>query len=128
VNAVMTDRIEVVPRRVLVVDDNQDSADSLRMLLELEGHAVESVYTANSALERAAAYRPEVVLLDLGLPGIDGYEVGRRMKALPGLEGVRLVALTGFGQPEDQKRSRSAGFEGHLVKPVEFALLRQALK
>jgi CheY-like chemotaxis protein len=124
----MTDRIEVVPRRVLVVDDNQDSADSLRMLLELEGHAVESVYTAHTALERAAAYKPEVVLLDLGLPGIDGYEVARRMKALPGLEAVRLVALTGFGQPEDKKRSRSAGFEGHLVKPVEFALLRQALK
>jgi two-component system, chemotaxis family, CheB/CheR fusion protein len=128
VNAVMSDRLKVVPRRVLVVDDNQDSADSLRMLLELEGHQVESVYTAHSALERAQSYHPEVVLLDLGLPGIDGYEVARRMRALPGFEAVRLVALTGFGQPDDKKRSRSAGFDGHLVKPVEFALLQQVLR
>jgi PAS domain S-box-containing protein len=118
----------VIPRRILVVDDNPDSADSLGMLLEVEGHEVETVYSSEKALERVAAYRPDVVLLDLGLPGMDGYEVGRRMRSMPGLERMRLVALTGYGQADDRERTRDAGFDGHLVKPVEFLLLRQALQ
>lgn len=120
-------QIKTAPRRILVVDDNRDSANSLGMVLEVEGHKVESVYTAQDALERVGSFKPDVVLLDIGLPGMDGYEVARRIRELPGLERVRLVALTGYGQADDKERTRSAGFDGHLVKPVDFSLLGQAL-
>jgi CheY-like chemotaxis protein len=120
--------IKVAPRRILVVDDNPDSANSLGMVLEVEGHEVESVYSAQDALERVESFKPDVVLLDIGLPGMDGYEVARRLRARPGFERVRLVALTGYGQAEDRERTRSAGFDGHLVKPVDFSLLEQVLK
>lgn len=120
-------QIKITPRRILVVDDNPDSANSLGMLLEFEGHEVESVYSSEDALERVESFKPDVVLLDIGLPGLDGYEVARRMRALPGLERVRLVALTGYGQADDREKTRGAGFDGHFVKPVDFSLLRQAL-
>jgi len=117
----------VARRRALVVDDNQDAAESLAMLLSLDGHEVQSVFTAEQALECVATFQPEVMLLDIGLPGMDGYEVARRVRALPGGEQIRLVALTGYGQTEDRRRALAAGFNDHLVKPVEPARLAQSL-
>jgi two-component system CheB/CheR fusion protein len=115
------------PRRVLIVDDNEDAANSLAMILQLSGHETASVYTAADALERARAFRPDVVLLDIGLPGMDGYEVAQKMRELPGLKGIRLVAVTGYGRSDDRLRARDAGFDDHLTKPVEFAVLDRAL-
>ena len=117
----------VPPRRVFIVDDNADAANSLALLLELEGHSVECAHTSQHALERVAPFKPDVVLLDLGLPEITGYDVARLIRALPGMEHVRLVALTGYGQAEDRQRTRDAGFDDHLIKPVDFPLLRSAL-
>lgn len=105
-------------RRILVVDDNADAANSLAMILNLSGHMAVPVYGAMEALERAAAFNPEIVLLDIGLPGIDGYEVARQLKCRGST--ARLVALTGYGQPEDIRRARNAGFHAHLVKPVDL--------
>ena len=122
----MTDS-KAPPRRVLIVDDNEDAANSLAMILELGGHETASVYTAVDALQRAAAFRPDVVLLDIGLPGMDGYEVAQKMRELPGLRDIRLVAVTGYGRSDDRRRARDAGFDDHLTKPVEFALLERAL-
>ncbi len=115
------------PRRVLIVDDNVDSADSLAMVLKFDGHETDLVYTSREAVTRALAFRPDIVLLDIGLPDIDGYEVARLMRASPQLNGVRLVALTGYGQPEDRMRTKAAGFDDHLVKPVEFGALARTI-
>jgi signal transduction histidine kinase len=106
------------PRRILVVDDNVDSADSLATLLELSGHQVRTAYGGAAALEAAESHRPEVVLLDIGLPGMDGYEVARRLRGGTTSAGVTLVALTGYGQDTDRRRTQEAGFDHHLVKPV----------
>ena len=114
-------------RRVLVVDDNEDAANSLTMLLELDGHEAKAAYTAREALEQAASFDPDVVLLDIGLPEMDGYEVARRMRTLPYAGRMRLVALTGYGQAEDCQRALAAGFDDHLVKPVEFSALEGML-
>jgi CheY-like chemotaxis protein len=122
----MTD-FKAPPRRVLIVDDNEDAANSLAMILELGGHQTASVYTAADALQRAAAFRPDVVLLDIGLPGMDGYEVAQKMRELPGLRDIRLVAVTGYGRSDDRLRARDAGFDDHLTKPVEFAVLERTL-
>jgi CheY-like chemotaxis protein len=122
----MTD-FKAPPRRVLIVDDNEDSANSLAMILKLGGHETASVYTAVDALQRAAAFRPDVVLLDIGLPGMDGYEVAQKMRELPGLRDIRLVAVTGYGRSDDRLRAREAGFDDHLIKPVEYAVLERAL-
>jgi two-component system CheB/CheR fusion protein len=115
------------PRRVLIVDDNEDAANSLAMILKLGGHETASVYTAVDALQRAADFRPDVVLLDIGLPGMDGYEVAQKMRELPGLRDIRLVAVTGYGRSDDRLRARDAGFDDHLTKPVEFAVLERTL-
>jgi CheY-like chemotaxis protein len=115
------------PRRILIVDDNEDSASSLAIILRLGGHETTSVYTAAAALECAAEFKPDVVLLDIGLPGMDGYEVAQQMRKIPGLRAIRLVAVTGYGRSEDRLRSREAGFDDHLVKPVEFAILERTL-
>ena len=117
----------VAPLRILVVDDNQDSADSLAMLLQIDGHDVATAYAAQTALQRAQSIKPDIVLLDIGLPEIDGYEVARRLREMPELHGVRLIALTGYGQAEDRRRTRDVGFDGHLVKPVDLAELNQAI-
>ena len=106
-------------RRVLVVDDNRDSADSMAILLRAMGHEVEKAYDGPAALELAARQRPEVVLLDIGLPGMDGYEVARALRSAPGGADLTLIAVTGYGQEEDRVRSLEAGFDRHLVKPVE---------
>lgn len=107
------------PRRILVVDDNPDTADSLALLLRLRGYEVEVAYDGPAALETAASFRPQVVLLDIGLPGLDGYQVAERLRQERRLGRVRLVALTGYGREEDQLRAREAGFDHHLTKPVD---------
>jgi len=112
-------------RRVLVVDDNEDSAASMALLLQSVGHSACTANDGHAALEVAEKIRPEVVLLDLGMPDLDGYEVARRMRGRPWGKEILLVALTGWGQQEARDRSRTAGFDAHLVKPVELdALLR----
>jgi PAS domain S-box-containing protein len=117
-----------LPRlRVLVVDDNQDAADSLAMLLELIGQDVRAAYDGPTSLVQAEAFRPAMVFLDIGMPGMDGYEVARRMRSHHALGQVVLVALTGWGQDGDRRRSREAGFDRHLVKPVDPATLQEVL-
>jgi len=115
------------PHRVLVVDDNHDSADSLGLLLQLTGHEVRTAYDGPTALEAARSYRPEVAVVDLGLPRMDGCELARRLRQQPGWDAVLLVALTGYGTDEDRRRTREAGFDNHLVKPVEFEALQRLL-
>jgi CheY-like chemotaxis protein len=114
-----------VMRRILIVDDNADSADSLAMILNHSGHMAEPVYGAADALARAAAFDPEIVLLDIGLPGIDGYEVARRLRDRG--SNARLIALSGYGQPEHVRRAQDAGFDAHLVKPVDLQRLLRNL-
>ena len=114
-------------QRILIVDDNADAANSLAQVLTLDGHIAEPVYSAREALVSAASFRPDVVLLDLGLPEIDGYEVAERLRALPDLGGLRVVALTGYGQSEDIRRSLEVGIDAHLTKPVDFAALDAVL-
>lgn len=106
-------------RRVLVVDDQPDSTDSLALLLRLRGHEVRTASDGSSALEEFARHRPEVVFLDLGLPGMSGYDVARQLRAMPEARDVRLVALTGYGTEADRARTRAAGFDVHLAKPVD---------
>jgi PAS domain S-box-containing protein len=114
-------------RRILVVDDNEDSAESLAMVLRLLGHEVQTVYDGPTALEAALRQQPEIILLDIGLPGLDGLEVARRLRLDYGLIDAVLIAMTGYGQDEDRRRSLEAGFNAHLVKPVDFGELRQLL-
>jgi PAS domain S-box-containing protein len=114
-------------RRVLVVDDNHDSAESMAILVEIWGHEVRTAHDGPAALALAAEYRPDVVLLDIGLPGMSGYEVAKRLQELPGLERAILVAVTGYGQQSDRERTREAGFDHHLVKPVKPTHLQELL-
>jgi len=113
--------------RVLIVDDNADGARSLSMLLEMGGHEVRTCYDGPAALTEAELFCPEVVLLDIGLPGMDGFEVARRLRAREASPRPLLVALTGYGQAEDVRRSREAGFDHHLVKPADPAALTALL-
>jgi PAS domain S-box-containing protein len=113
--------------RVLVVDDNEDSAETMAALVGMWGHDVRTAHDAASALQAAAEHRPEIVLLDIGLPHISGYEVAAQMRALPGLEGTVLIAMTGYGQEEDRRRTREAGFTHHLTKPVPPETLKGIL-
>jgi PAS domain S-box-containing protein len=116
-----------VTHRILVVDDNRDSADSLAMLLRLVGHDVRTVHDGRQALVVAATYRPDLVLLDIGLPGMDGFAVARHLRSQPELAGVVLVALTGYGSDEDRRQAQAAGFNHHMVKPVNFDALNELL-
>jgi signal transduction histidine kinase len=118
-----TDLPRIAGRRVLVVDDSADCRDSLTALLQLDGNEVCSAGDGVEALEAAAAFHPDLVLLDLRMPAMDGYEAARRLRALPDGGRFILVALTGFGQPEHRERARSAGFDGHLTKPLEYETL-----
>jgi PAS domain S-box-containing protein len=105
--------------RLMVVDDNRDAADSLALLLRLQGHEVRVANDGAAALEMVKVYQPEIVFLDIGMPGMDGYEVARRLRRTPGLENTILAALTGWGQQDDRRRTAEAGFDHHLVKPPE---------
>jgi PAS domain S-box-containing protein len=115
------------PLRVLVVDDNRDAADSLRDLLELLGHEAHAAYDGAAALVQGGRFEPDAVLLDLGMPGLDGYETARRLRGEPWGRGVLLIALTGWGQDGDRRRTRDAGFDHHLVKPTDIASLKSLL-
>jgi CheY-like chemotaxis protein/N-acetylglutamate synthase-like GNAT family acetyltransferase len=106
-------------RRIMVVDDSRDAADSLGTILELMGATVRVVYDGATALEALDAFRPHAALLDIGMPGMDGYEVARQMRQRANHDGLRLVALTGWGQDEARKLSREVGFDEHWVKPVD---------
>jgi PAS domain S-box-containing protein len=112
--------------RILVVDDNQDSADSLAMLLRIMGNEVHTAHDGLEAVGAAGVFRPDVVVLDIGLPKLNGYEAGRRIREQQG-EDVVLIALTGWGQEEDRRRSKEAGFNYHMTKPVEFDALQKVL-
>ena len=105
-------------RSILIIEDNADAREALRVLLELEGHTVEAVEEGQQALEVARAKDPDIALVDIGLPGIDGYEIARRVRARDSRRPV-LIALTGYGQPEDRRRATDAGFDDMLVKPVD---------
>jgi CheY-like chemotaxis protein len=105
--------------RILIVDDSRDGADSLAVMLRLLGHESRTAYDGEEAVTRAAEFRPDVVLLDIGLPKLNGYEVCRRIRQQPWGKGIVLFAVTGWGQEEDRRRSREAGFDYHLVKPVD---------
>lgn len=114
-------RLAAVPSgyRILVVDDNKDAATSLSFLLRLQGHEVRLAYDGATSLETAKEFHPHMIFLDLGMPGMDGYEVARRIRATPELRDIVLTALTGWGQKEDRQRTAAAGFDHHLVKPPE---------
>jgi PAS domain S-box-containing protein len=114
-------------RRVLVADDNQDAADSLGMILELAGHEVRVAHGGRKALEIAAGFHPDVVLLDIGMPDLNGYEAARALRAAPGGADLELIALTGWGHPDDKRRAAEAGFDRHLTKPVDPAVLEALL-
>ena len=115
-------------RRVLVVDDNRDSAQMLAALLTTLGHDARVVYDGASAITTAAEYRPDIVFVDIGLPGINGYEVARRIRASAHPQRITLIAFTGYGQDEDRRLARDAGFEHHIVKPVDPATLERIIE
>jgi two-component system CheB/CheR fusion protein len=110
--------------RIVVVDDNEDAAQTLAMMLIAMGHKVRVEHGGRAALEAARAERPDVVLLDIGMPELDGLEVVRRLRSEPGFHKVRFAAITGFGRQHDISRSKDAGFDEHLIKPVSPDLLR----
>ncbi|GEP41638.1 hypothetical protein BGE01nite_09290 [Brevifollis gellanilyticus] len=116
------------PRRILIVDDNTDSAQSLSTLQRRRGHDTCTAFTGPDALTAAIAFTPKVVLLDIGLPGMDGFEVARRLRAMPALEGVLLLAMSGYGSPEDRRQAKEAGFDDYLVRPVDLEQLSRLLR
>ncbi|WP_248324063.1 MULTISPECIES: ATP-binding protein [unclassified Caballeronia] len=119
---------EIEKHRLLVVDDNVDAADALTALLELEGHDVRTVYSGEEAIDVLSYYSPDVVLLDLGLPGMNGIDVARRIRATPATTDVTLVAITGWGQPQDRAHTADAGFDFHFTKPVDVVQLNHAIE
>jgi signal transduction histidine kinase/ActR/RegA family two-component response regulator len=123
-----TDAQAFRPLRVIVVDDNEDAADSLATLLRVQGHAVAVAYTGQDALLQAERERPDAMVVDIGLPDMDGYQLGAMLRARPALRGVVLIAATGYGGEQDRIRAREAGFAHHLVKPVDMAALVRILQ
>ena len=117
-----------IAHRILVVDDNRDSAASLAMLLKLTGNETRTAFDGLEAVEAAAAFQPEVVLLDIGLPKLNGFEAARQIRDRAGGRCPILIALTGWGQEDDRRRSKDAGFDGHMVKPVDHAELMKLLE
>jgi PAS domain S-box-containing protein len=115
------------PRRILVIEDNRDTAESLRELLSVAGHEVRVAYSGPSGVAAAADYQPEIVLCDVGLPGLDGYAVARRLRQAPATVNARLIAITGYGQAEDRRHAAEAGFDEHLTKPVDITELERLL-
>lgn len=120
--------VNETPRRIVVIDDNQDTAQSLAMVLRLHGHDVETAFDGASGLALALESAPDCVLVDIGLPGLDGYEVAKRLRSHDRDRRTLLIALTGYGQEEDHSRSRQAGFDHHLVKPVAQNVLEDLLR
>ena len=115
------------PLRVLMVDDNVDTVQSFSVLLRELGHEVETAHDGPEAVRAAIEYQPDVVLLDIGLPGLNGYEVAKQIRRQPVLRNATLVALTGYGQESDQQASIEAGFNHHLIKPARLVQLQQIL-
>ncbi len=115
------------PRRLLVIEDNDDAREAVRTLLEVLGHQVSEAADGEQGLALALASRPDVVLIDLGLPALDGFQVAEALRATPEGKHMRLIALTGYGQPQDRDKSRVAGFDAHIVKPVEESTLSRAI-
>lgn len=118
---------DTIPR-VLVVDDNKDSAQTLGMMLKIMGNDVRTAHDGLEAIEQAADYRPHVILLDLGMPKLNGYDVCRRIREQDWGSDMMIIALTGWGQAEDRQRTKEAGFDHHLVKPVDVAKLNELLE
>ena len=114
--------------QVLVVDDNTDAAESLGVLLDIEGHAAHIAHTGAEALQVAQSQPLDVVFLDIGLPDMTGYDVAKRMRMLPNLEKTLLVALTGWGTQDDRQRTREAGFDRHLTTPAELPAVEELLR
>jgi CheY-like chemotaxis protein len=114
--------------RILVVDDNRDAADSLAVFLRLEGHDVEVAYGGADALTLAAAHQPHVILMDIAMPGLDGLQTARQLRALDGLGQVRIIAVSGFAHDTGKDAAVHAGFESHLMKPVDTVRLSAILK
>ena len=114
-------------QRILVADDNRDAADSLAVMLKVIGHEVRTAYDGQQAIDMAEAFRPALALLDIGMPRLNGYDTARRIREQPFGRDMVLIALTGWGQPEDKQRSQLAGFDHHLVKPVDPSALDRLL-
>jgi CheY-like chemotaxis protein len=114
--------------KILVVDDNRDAADACAALLELSGHHVQTAYTGRRALELAETSRPHVLLLDIGLPDLDGYQLAAKVRATPWGRGIILIAATGWGQEEDRRRAFDAGFDHHLTKPIAAETVESLLQ
>jgi CheY-like chemotaxis protein len=126
--ALRDDPTEPAPaRHVLIVEDNHDAREGLRLLLESWGHRVEEAADGERGVEQALESRPDVALIDVGLPGLDGYDVARKIRGGPDGKRIRLVAVTGYGQPEAVQRAHEAGFTTHLVKPLDPDALRRLL-
>jgi CheY-like chemotaxis protein len=113
--------------RVLIVDDNQDAANSMAMLVEAVGGTAKTAYDAASGLNALGEFRPDVVVLDIGMPGIDGYEMCQRIRLRPADRHIVVIALTGWGHPQDKQRALDAGFDAHLTKPVDPAAFQELL-
>ena len=118
---------EASARTILIVDDNVSSAQTLAMLLELAGHVAHVAHAGDAGIETFERHRPEVVLLDIGLPGLDGYEVARRIRRSEGGREAVLIAATGYGRDEDRRKAVEAGFDHHLVKPIDLEALQRLL-
>jgi CheY-like chemotaxis protein len=116
------------PHRILVVDDNRDAAESMRILLKLMGAEVRAAFDGLESLELAATFRPQVVLLDIGMPKLHGYDTARRFRQEEWGRAIVIVALTGWGREEDRRRAEEAGFDGHLTKPVQASDLRELVE
>ncbi len=121
-------RASFQPRRVLIVDDNVDFADSMKVLLEMKRHEVQVAHDGKSAIEAAQAFVPDVVLLDLGLPGMNGYETAQRLRTMAEMRDAILIAVSGYAQEEDRQRAARAGFNVHLKKPVDFQQILEAMQ
>jgi len=116
------------PRRLLIVDDNQDTAESLSMLLELMGHEVSTAHDGLAAIAAASKSHPDVILLDIGLPKLNGYETARRIREEAWGKSMHLIAVTGWGQDDDRTRAKEAGFDHHLTKPLDIPTLQRLLE
>jgi CheY-like chemotaxis protein len=124
----LSNQVALQPLRILIVDDNRNAAKLLAELLEMTGFVTHVAYDGPTALEAAPAFRPDVALLDIGLPIMDGYELAAKLRAHALLRGTRLIALTGYGQESDRRRAQEAGFDFHLVKPVNLEQLLEAIR